>query len=98
MRMTYAPPEQSEPAITSNRPWTMLVGGEVLEGAPGASKKHFYVLGLDIMRGSTRYDLITVGAGRKDSTSWPRQKPRNLVDSSSRNRPITIFRAVCSAQ
>lgn len=29
MRMTYAPPEQSEPAITSSRPWTMLTGGEV---------------------------------------------------------------------
>lgn len=23
---TYAPPEQSEPAITSSRPWTMLAG------------------------------------------------------------------------
>lgn len=38
---TYAPPEQSEPAITSNRPWTMLAGSEILENAPGGSKNTF---------------------------------------------------------
>lgn len=39
--MTYAPPEQSEPAITSSRPWTMLAGGEFPENAPGVSKNTF---------------------------------------------------------
>lgn len=56
MRMTYAPPEQSEPAITSNRPWTMLAGGEVLEGAPGASKTTFTCwvsISCEVLRGTT---------------------------------------------
>lgn len=31
--MTYAPPEQSEPAMTSIRPWTMLASKGILGSA-----------------------------------------------------------------
>lgn len=46
---TYAPPEQSEPAITSSRPWTIVTGGEIPESVPGMSKSTFHELGLDVM-------------------------------------------------
>lgn len=54
--MTYAPPEQSEPAITSSRPWTMLAGGEGLGSAPGASKDTFtrwISIPCEVLRGTT---------------------------------------------
>lgn len=39
--MTYAPPEQSEPAITSSRPWTIVAGSKIPERVPGMSKNTF---------------------------------------------------------
>lgn len=39
--MTYAPPEQSEPAITSSRPWAIVANSGIPESAPEMSKNTF---------------------------------------------------------
>lgn len=65
---TYAPPEQSEPAITSSRPWTIVANSEIPESGAWDEQGHFQVLGLDVMRGSTMHVSVTVGAGREGRT------------------------------
>lgn len=62
---TYAPPEQSEPAITSSRPWTILAGSEVLKCAPGESENTFTFWISMSREDLLRTSLATVGAGRK---------------------------------